>query len=48
MVARSVSFFKGVSPPLMDSKEARQVLVALLAALESARLAMPVDLADFD
>jgi predicted dehydrogenase len=48
MAERSVSFFKGMKRPLMDSTDARQVLVGLLAALESARLAMPVDLADFE
>ena len=35
MAARTVAFFKGESPPLMDAAAGRRVLVSLLTALES-------------
>jgi predicted dehydrogenase len=35
MAARTVGFFKGESPPLMDAATGRQVLVSLLTALEA-------------
>ena len=43
MAARSVAVFKEGADPLMDASVARQVLVTLLAALDSHRLGTPVD-----
>jgi predicted dehydrogenase len=43
MAERSVSFFKGETPPLMDAAMARQILVTLLTALESDRMGRPID-----
>jgi predicted dehydrogenase len=43
MVERSVAFFRGDAAPLMDASVARQVLVTLLAALESDRVGAPID-----
>jgi predicted dehydrogenase len=43
MVERSLSFFRGETAPLMDAAMARQVLLTLLTALESARVGAPID-----
>jgi predicted dehydrogenase len=45
LVARSVAFYRGETDgPLMDGPAAREVLAVLLAALDSSRRGIPVDL----
>ena len=47
MAAQTASFFRGERPePVMGGVQGRAVLAALLAALESARLGAPVDVAE--
>jgi predicted dehydrogenase len=44
MAARSAAFYRGEQPtPLMDGPAAREILCVLLAALESGRTGVPVD-----
>lgn len=43
MAARTVAFFSGQGPPVMDAQTGRQVLASLLAALESHERGTPLD-----
>ena len=44
MAARSAAFYRGQEPaPLMDGQAGREILCVLLAALESNRTGVPVD-----
>jgi hypothetical protein len=43
MATRTAAFFKGQGPPLMEATTGRQVLVALLTALEAHESGMPLD-----
>jgi predicted dehydrogenase len=48
MAARTVSFFKAQSPPVMDATTGRHVLESLLTALEAHERGTPLDIAGVD